>query len=73
MVFYGSSNSRTHQNRNYPLVLAGGSKLGLRHGQFLKLGEQMPLSNVFVTMLNRLNIPVGSFADSTGECSELTL
>jgi len=73
MVLYGSSNSKTHQNRNYPLVLAGGSKLGLRHGQFLKLGEQMPLSNVFMTMLNRLQVPVESFADSSGECSELTV
>ena len=73
MVLYGSSNSRTHQNRNYPLVLAGGSKLGLRHGQFLKLGEKMPLSNVFLTMLRRLNVPVESFGDSTGECSELTV
>ena len=73
MVLYGSSNSRTHQNRNYPLVLAGGSKLGMKHGQFLKLGEKKPLSNVFMTMLNRLNVPVKSFADSTGECSELTV
>ncbi|MEO2012381.1 MAG: hypothetical protein ABGX22_27250, partial [Pirellulaceae bacterium] len=68
---YGSSNSRTHQNRNYPLVLAGGSKLGLQHGQFLKLGEKMPLSNVLLTMLHKLEVPVESFADSTGEVSEL--
>lgn len=73
MVLYGSSNSRTHLNRNYPLVLAGGKKLGLRHGRFLKLGEQMPLSNVFVTMLDRLKVPVESFVDSTGECSALTV
>ena len=53
--------------------LAGGSKLGLRHGQYLKLGESMPLSNVFVTMLDRLNVPVKSFADSQGECSALTV
>ncbi|HIF31947.1 MAG TPA: DUF1552 domain-containing protein [Planctomycetaceae bacterium] len=71
MVLYGSSNSRTHQNRNYPLVLAGGSKLGLQHGQFLKLGEKMPLSNVLLTMLHKLEVPVESFADSTGEVSEL--
>lgn len=71
IVLYGSSNSKTHQNRNYPLVLAGGSKLGMNHGQYLKLGEKLPLSNVFVTMLDRLNVPVTSFADSTGECSEL--
>ena len=73
MVLYGSSNSRTHLNRNYPLVLAGGSKLGLSHGQYHKIGTKMPLSNVFVTMLDRLKVPVKSFADSTGECSDLTV
>lgn len=72
LVMYGSSNSRTHQNRNYPLVLAGGSKLGLRHGQYLKLGEQIPLSNVFLTLLHRLGVPAESFADSSGECTAIT-
>lgn len=71
LVFYGSSNSRTHNNRNYPLVLAGGGKLGLRHGKFLTFDESTPLSNVFVTMLRGLDLPVDSFADSTGEVSEL--
>jgi hypothetical protein len=71
MVFYGSSNSRTHNNRNYPLLLAGGRGLGMKHGQYLKLGEKTPLSNVFVTMLDRLKVPVESFADSSGEMSEL--
>lgn len=71
IVFYGSSNSRTHNNRNYPLVLAGGSQLGLRHGRYLKFGENTPLANLFVTMLDRLDLPVDSFADSSGEMSEL--
>ena len=71
MVLYGSSNSRTHQNRNYPLVLAGGKKLGLKHGQYLRLDEKTPLSNVYLTMLGRLNVPAESFSDSTGELSEL--
>lgn len=71
MVFYGSSNSKTHNNHNYPLLLAGGRGLGLRHGQYLRFEEKTPLSNLFVTMLDRLNIPVESFADSTGEMSEV--
>lgn len=71
MVLYGSSNSRTHNNHNYPLLLAGGLKLGLRHGQYLKLTESTPLSNVFVTMLRGLDLSVDSFADSTGEMSDL--
>lgn len=71
IVLYGSSNSRTHQNRNYPLVLAGGGQLGLSHGQYLRFGEQTPLANLFVTMLDRMNVRVESFADSSGEMSEL--
>lgn len=71
MVLYGSSNSRTHNNHNYPLLLAGGKQLGFKHGQYLSYGEQIPLSNLFVTMLDRMNVPVERFADSTGEMSEL--
>ncbi len=71
MIFYGSSNSKTHQNHNYPLILAGGRGLGLQHGQYLRYDEKTPLSNLFVTMLDRLGVPVESFADSSGEMSEL--
>lgn len=73
LVLYGSSNSRTHQNRNYPLLLAGGGKLGLRHGRYLRFGEETPLANLFVTMLDRLGAPVEQFADSRGELSEITV
>lgn len=71
LVLYGSSNSKTHQNHNYPLLLAGGRQLGLRHGQYLRLTEDTPLSNLYVTMLERLGVGVESFADSTGELSEV--
>lgn len=71
VVFYGSSNSNTHNNRNYPLVLAGGERLGFKHGAYHRFGEEVPLSNLFVTMMNRLGRPTGSFADSTGELTEV--
>ncbi len=71
LVFYGSSNSRTHNNNNYPLILAGGSELGIRQGQYLQYSSKTPLSNLFVTMLDRLKVPTDSFADSTGDLTEL--
>ena len=71
-VFYGSSNSQTHVNENYPLVLAGGRGLGLRHGELRKFGEDVPLANLFVTLLDRLGAGQESFADSTGELSAIT-
>ena len=71
LVFYGSSNSKTHNNNNYPLVLAGGNTLGFKHNQYLRFGADTPLANVFVTMLDRMGIEHDGFADSTGDMSEL--
>jgi hypothetical protein len=71
MVLYGSGTSTTHNARNYPLVLAGGKNLGLKHGRFIKQKEERPLGDLFVTMLHQLDIPVKSFADNAGEFSEM--
>lgn len=72
LVLYGSSNSRTHQNTNYPLLLAGGGKLGLRHNQVLHFNDKTPMSNVFVSMLQALGLQTDRFADSTGSLEGLT-
>ncbi len=71
VVFYGSSNSTTHTNRNYPLILAGGKSMGFQHGQYLRFDGKTPLSNLFVTMLDRMGAPTPSFADSTGEVTSV--
>lgn len=74
MVLLGTSNSRTHNNRNYPLVLAGGSGMGIKHGQYLtynKGNEDQPMSNLLFTMLNRMGVADQGFADSTGDLSDL--
>ena len=70
-VLYGSSNSVTHQNKNYPLILAGGKSMGFKHNQYLRFGEEVPLSNLFVTIQKRIGVQADSFADSTGEVQEL--
>lgn len=72
MCMYGSCTSQTHVSRNYPLVLAGGGDLGLKHGRFLKFDEnKVPLSNLFVTMLDRMQVPVEGFKDSNNDLSDL--
>ena len=71
LVLYGSSNSQTHVNLNYPLVLAGGQGMGLGHGRYLRFGESTPMSNLFVTVLQRMGVQADSFADSTGPLAEI--
>jgi hypothetical protein len=71
MLFYGSSNSTTHRNANYPLILAGGGRLGIKHGTYIKNRGSRPLADIFLTMLQALGAPARSFADSTGPLADL--
>jgi hypothetical protein len=70
-LLYGSSNSKTHNNTNYPLVLAGGKNMGYEHGQYIKFSNDVPLSNLFVTIQKRMGAKADSFADSSGEMKEV--
>jgi hypothetical protein len=70
-LLYGSSNSKTHNNSNYPLVLAGGKNMGYEHGQYLKFENDTPLSNLFVTIQKRMGVKADAFADSSGEMKEV--
>ena len=69
-IFYGSSNSKTHNNTNYPLILAGGKNMGYKHGQYLRFGNDVPLANLFVTIQRRMGVKADSFADNTGDLDE---
>ena len=65
-ILYGSSNSKTHNNTNYPLILAGGKNIGYQHGQYLRFGNDVPLANLFVSIQKSVGVKSESFADSTG-------
>ncbi len=62
-------NASSHDNRNLPVILAGG---GFRHGQHLIFDAQnnYPLCNLFVTMLQRLGLEIDRFGSSTGSMFE---
>jgi hypothetical protein len=71
MVLLGSHmHSGGHDNRNLPVLLAGG---GFRHGQHLAFDrdDNYPLANLYVSMLQRLGLEVDRFASSTGTMSGL--
>jgi Protein of unknown function (DUF1552) len=67
MIVYGSNlgNAHAHTCLNLPTLFAGG---GFRHGQHLAFDTQRnyPLPNLFVSMLQRMNIETDKFASSTG-------
>jgi hypothetical protein len=67
MVFFSSNlgNASNHSARNLPIIFAGG---GFRHGQHLAFNPNNPppLSNLYVSMLQRLGIEANRFGSSTG-------
>lgn len=72
MILFGSNmgNSNTHDNTNLPALLAGG---GFQHGQHLAFSREnnQPLSNLFVSMLQRLGIEAEQFSSSHGSLTGL--
>jgi len=65
-------NASSHNNRNMPVVVAGG---GFRHGQHLAFDQKnnYPLPNLFVSLLQRLGLETDNFATSTGTLSGLEI
>lgn len=67
MVLFGSDmgNASSHNTTNVPVVLAGG---GFKHGQHLAYDSvnNEPLCNVYVSMLQRMGLPLDRFGSSTG-------
>lgn len=74
MVLYGTcmGSANSHSNVNLPVLLAGG---GFKHGQHLAFDQQnnYPLSNVFVSMLQRLGIETDEFSTGKGTCRGLEM
>ena len=74
MVLYGSNlgDANAHSTKNMPILLAGG---GFRHGQHLKFDREnnYPLPNLFVSMLESMNIPSNMFVTATGSMRGLEL
>jgi hypothetical protein len=66
-VLYGSNlgDANAHSTTNMPILLAGG---GFRHGQHLRFdrSNNHPLPNLFVSLLQRMQIPSDIFPTATG-------
>jgi hypothetical protein len=67
MVLYGTcmGSANSHSNSNLPVLLAGG---GFKHGQHLAFDKDnnYPLTNLFVSMLQRLGIETREFSTGKG-------
>jgi hypothetical protein len=74
MVVMGSGmgNGNSHTNTDLPIILAGG---GLKHGQFKRFPaeskKRVPLSNLYLSLLQRFGVETDRFSASSGTLSGL--
>ncbi len=72
VLLLGGSQISSHSGSSFPLLLAGGNKLGFRHGQHLKWkSNERSASDLYLTILQKLRCPVESFKESKGPIAEL--
>lgn len=76
MVLFGSGmgNANAHTNTNLPMIFAGG---GYKHGEHRMFPEKglgrVPLSNLYLSMLQRFGVEANRFGLSTGTMRDLEL
>ena len=68
MVLYtrGLSDGNRHNHNDLPVIMAGSAGGRLTTGRNLVLGEDRPMSNLYLTMLDLMGAPQDGFGDSTG-------
>jgi hypothetical protein len=73
MYLYGSGmgNPDVHDHTKLPILLAGGASGKLKGGRHINYAEPKPMSNLLLTMLDKVGVEMTSFADSSGKVDEL--
>ena len=73
LYLYGSGmgNPNVHDHTNLPTIVAGGGAGKMRGGRHIQYDKPTPLANLHLSLLNKVGVPMESFADSTGTVDEL--
>jgi hypothetical protein len=68
----GISDGNQHLHVNLPILLAGGAGGRLRGGRHLRVADETPLTNLQLTLLDRIGVPTEQLGDSTGQLTQLS-
>ncbi|MEM8733530.1 MAG: DUF1552 domain-containing protein [Planctomycetota bacterium] len=68
MIVYGSgiSDGNRHNNENLPVLMAGSGGGSIETGRHLRFAKETPMCNLFMSMLQRMDVEVPFVGDSTG-------
>ncbi|MEP3477847.1 MAG: DUF1552 domain-containing protein [Fuerstiella sp.] len=72
IVSYGTNLRSGHELKNLPALLSGGGAKDITLGKHIVLpGEDRPLANYWLTLMQQAGLPVDHFSHSTGNIPEL--
>ncbi len=73
LVLYGGGlgDSNDHAHFDLPVAVVGGKETGWRGGRHLRYPKDTPMTNLLVSMLDKVGLPAEQFGDSTGQLTEL--
>lgn len=74
LIMYGSDLSvpTSHSQRDLPIILAGGAAGRISGGRYVRYpGDETPLTNLYLTMLDKVGVPTEKLGDSTGRLNRL--
>jgi hypothetical protein len=68
VLLYGSGmgDSNLHDPRNLPILVVGGGAGQIRGGRHLRFPKETPLTNLYMTVLDKVGVPTERIGDSTG-------
>jgi hypothetical protein len=74
IILYGAglSNSDRHTHSPLPTLVLGGGAGTIKGGRHLVYPEDTPLTNLHVTLLDKMGVPAEKLGDSTGHFKELS-
>ncbi len=68
LLVYGAgiSDSNTHFHDDLPILAIGGAAGGIRGGRHVRYPKDTPLTNLWLTVLDKMGVPAERIGDSTG-------
>ncbi len=74
MIVYGSGNAdgNRHSHHDLPILLAGNGCGTIKSGRHIKYPTETPLNNLWLALLNRMNVNLPQLGDSTSSLGGLS-
>jgi len=73
-LMYGSgmSDGNIHNHHDLPTLIVGGGSGTIKGGRHLRYPAKTPVTNLFLTLLDKVGVPIDTLGDSTGRLEPLT-